>query len=295
MPREKRATNKPRIGVVIYTHNRTDDARISMEIIRSLWETSGLFGRITITHVFNGRQSWWPKKYSEDILIRRKNLGHFAGAADMIDTGMKRLLADRRIDYIVLLAADTWLVKPAVLGSIINRMKKRNGTWATAAWGNPKRNDIADVGCSMDFAIFSHPWIRRYRMFPLRYVTFANKYRDLYFYQKGHMVSVEKLAFGRYLEAFQRSAPQPDVALRARALKSVLRLTEREPIHLNSRWDRKMYWPRLGLLTHHQPRQKQRLLATLRLHLGPTANRLIRSRSLSWYNGVRSTGDGRAR
>jgi len=284
MPSQKRATNKPRIGVVIYTHNRTDDARISMEIIRSLWATSGLFGRITITHVFNGRQSWWPTQYLEDILIRRKNLGHFAGAADMIDTGMKRLLTDRQIDNIVLLAADTWLVKPHALRAIIDRMKKRNGTWATAAWGNPKRNDIVDVGCSMDFAIFSRPWIRRYRMFPLRYVEFANKYRDLYFYQKGHMVSVEKLAFGRYLEAFQRSAPQPDVALRRRAVKQIVRLVEREPVHRNSRWDRTMYWPRLGLLSHHQPQQKQRLLKSSRLSLGPTATRLIQSKSLNWYN-----------
>ncbi len=79
---------KPDIGVLLYTFDRVEDAYINQEILRNVWGTSGYFGSITIVHAYNGRQSWYPKKYLENVLIRQKNAGHFQGATELIDAGM---------------------------------------------------------------------------------------------------------------------------------------------------------------------------------------------------------------
>ena len=43
------------IGFLINTHNRVDDSRINMDLIRDLWQNSKLFGEIKIVHAFNGK------------------------------------------------------------------------------------------------------------------------------------------------------------------------------------------------------------------------------------------------
>ena len=42
------------IGVLIYTYNRVDDAKINMDIIRNVWEKSKYFENVKIIHSFNG-------------------------------------------------------------------------------------------------------------------------------------------------------------------------------------------------------------------------------------------------
>jgi hypothetical protein len=61
------------IGVLIYTYNRTDDAKINMDIIRNVWEKSKYFEKIKIVHAFNGEKSWYAKKYLENDLVVMKN------------------------------------------------------------------------------------------------------------------------------------------------------------------------------------------------------------------------------
>ena len=116
---------KPSIGVLLYTYNRTDDARINQEIIRNVWGKSELFDEIKIIHTYNGEEAWYPEQYLEDKLIRRENLGHFLGAEDLINTGMTAFQNEfPDVEYIIILAADTWCVKPNYIASIIDNMRK---------------------------------------------------------------------------------------------------------------------------------------------------------------------------
>lgn len=42
--------HRPKIGVLLYTFNRIDDAKINQEIIRNLWKTTDFLSDIKIVH-----------------------------------------------------------------------------------------------------------------------------------------------------------------------------------------------------------------------------------------------------
>src|SRR5439155_12352360 len=121
---------KARIGVIVYTHDRVDDARINLEILRNLWPRH--FGALTIIHCYNGDRRWYPRPYLEDELIRRPNPGHFEGAADLLDAGMRRMQRHKGIRFVVGLAADTWLLKPEYVRTAIEVTAADRLPWATS-------------------------------------------------------------------------------------------------------------------------------------------------------------------
>lgn len=273
------------IGVLIYTYNRTDDAMISMEFIRRIWQPS--FPGLKIVHSYNGLKSWYPKKYLEDELVRSRNSWHFQGAADLIDAGMavfKRKFSE--VEYVVVLAADTWLVKAAYLETVLSRLKKGKMPLATSVWGLPGQLDPAELGVATDFFVVDAKWSRKNKMFPLNYRAFFKKYADLFLYQ-GRNVMLERLALARYYQAISQQDNFGGIA-RKTALEKLLLMTERHPVHSQvdkqGMWIRNMYWPKIGLLTHHNPAQKKAILKHLRFKLGPQAAKLLSAKDLSYYN-----------
>ena len=75
-----------KVVVLIYTYDRIDDAKINQEIILKNWTPDQGFKDIKITHVFNGKRSWWSDKYLEDDLIYLdSNPDHFRGAELMMN------------------------------------------------------------------------------------------------------------------------------------------------------------------------------------------------------------------
>ena len=141
------------IGVVIYTHNRVDDAKINIEIIRNVWEASELFNNVKIVHSFNGEKSWYPKKYLENDLVVLKNSWHFQGAADLIDAGLKKMSLYKNIDYIIVLAADIWLINLGYLNKLLTQMKEGEFRLATCVWGLLEQNIIQKTEITTDFFI----------------------------------------------------------------------------------------------------------------------------------------------
>ena len=115
-----------KIAVLLYTYNRVDDARINMEIIRNLWNQYPLLKDITIVHSYNGDKILWPEKYLEDDLLYLENPGHFAGAEILINEGVKYISEKYPdTDYTILLAADTWLIKPEYVAKVITEMQQK--------------------------------------------------------------------------------------------------------------------------------------------------------------------------
>lgn len=276
------------IGVLIYTYNRIDDARINMDIIRNVWEKSRYFENVKIVHSFNGEKSWYTKKESEDDLVILKNSWHFQGAADLIDAGISTFQKKHKnIDYVIVLASDTWLIKPEYIESLLSRMKNDELYLVTCPWGLPDRNDIADVGVAVDFFIIDLKWITKNKMFPIAYGKFQKKYKDLFAYQKAGNIMLEKLFLARYLEAISRSEKIDGIA-RKTAIKKTLLLKDREPVHSNideaGSWIRNMYWPKMGLLTHHESEPKRNILKKEKINNGKNIEILLRSKDLSYYN-----------
>jgi len=276
------------IGVLIYTYNRIDDAKVNMDIIRNVWEKSKHFENVKIIHSFNGERNWYPKKYLENNLVAIKNSWHFQGASDLIDVGIKTFQKKyKNIDYVIVLASDTWLIKPVYLEDILNKMKKDNLYLATCPWGLPERNEIRDVGMAVDFFIVDLKWATKYKMFPINYLDFYKKYEELFLYQKGGNVMLEKLLYVRYLKAVNMEENSVDVA-RKTAIKKLLDLKDRVPVHSHidekGNWIRNMYWPEMGLLTHHEPEPKRDILKKEKISNGKNIEMLLKNEDLSYFN-----------
>ena len=75
-------------------------------------------------HAYNGDKSWYDTKYLEDDLVSIHNSGHFRGASDLIDAGIDVFWKRHtEVDYVIVLASDTCLVKPSYNANILKEMQ----------------------------------------------------------------------------------------------------------------------------------------------------------------------------
>jgi hypothetical protein len=286
-----------KIGVLLYTYNRTDDARINMEIIRNVWKQEPELSDVTIVHAYNGEKEWWPEKYLEDELLYLPNPGHFKGAEILLDAGM-RCFAEKYpdIEHVIILAPDTWLLKPKYAADILAAMKKDEKLLATCPWGNPEKDNMWNIGMAIDFAIVNAPWAMRHGLFPIRFTEFVEKYSEIFLY-RDEIIYLERVFALRFKEAVLKSVKVPSENLiRKIAEQYVYRMREREPVHdVKTFWGikrgRKMFWPKIGLVTYHEPDLKRILLKKNNLPLGLAGKQLLESLDLNYFNkGVRKTG-----
>ncbi len=278
------------IGCLIYTYDRTDDALILMEIVREQW--SKFFPKVYITHCFNGRKSWYPKKYLEDKLIRQTNPGHFAGASNLIDAGMTHFMQvgkKENIESVVVLAADTWLLKPDYLYRLLENMRRMEKVLATTPWGMPG-DDLKNKGFAGDFFVINLDWAKRNRFFPINYQKFYDQYIDLIRYQGKANILYEDLLKANFIKAATYDyAGRSDVGLGQYILAKILLIKERMPVHYKidqkGFWLRQHEWPKIGLYTNHEPTGKQRILQKMKLEfMGSNSKKLIESKDLSYFN-----------
>lgn len=275
------------IGVLIYTYNRTDDAKINMEIIRNVWKKSECLKDVKIVHTFNGEKGWYPKKYLENDLVIIKNSWHFQGAADLIDAGIKTFKKYQNIDYVIVLASDTWLINSRYIENLLKKMKKDNLYLATCRWGLLDRNKLKDVGMAVDFFIIDCKWAEKNEMFPIKYGEFHKKYEDLFLYQNSGNIMLEKLLLARFIKAVGREQNFGGSARKV-AFTKILLMEDREPVHSHidteGNWARNMYWPKMGLLTHHEPASKKKILKNKKIVRGENIEKLLKDTGLSYYN-----------
>lgn len=276
------------IGVVIYTYNRVDDAKINMEIIRNEWTKIEGFRDIKIVHAYNGEKKWYPKKYLEDEIVRIKNSWHFQGASDLIDAGIKKMSENyKNVDYLIVLAADTWIINPLYIWKLVDRMRAEQYSLSTCAWGLPEKNNIREVGMAVDFFVVNLRWAIKYGMFPIDYNDFYQKYGEFVLYQKAGNIMLEKLTLSRYLRAISNEEGFNGVATK-KAMERLLIMREREPVHSHidkeGFWKRYMYWPKMGLLTHHNPDEKKEILFKKGIKKGDNIKKLLKSNRLDYFN-----------
>ncbi len=280
------------IGVLMYTYNRTDDARINMEIIREVWSKNPLFKNVTLIHTFNGQKEWWPTKYLEDELLYLDNPGHFAGAELLINKGIELFQTKYPdTDYVITLASDTWCVKPDYLEHVISEMTRLKKPLATCGWGTIKEPNMFEVGMALDFNIINLKWATTFGVFPIGYKEFVKKYSDLFLFQD-KIIYLERVFALRFKQAVLKSVSLPSENLINKlAYEHVYHLREREPIHIpvkkffkKIKTERTMYNKEMGLITHHDPLPKQRVLKTWNLTLGTYGNQFLTSKDLTAFN-----------
>lgn len=124
-----------KIAVLLVTHNRIVDAKIAMEIIKNIWPIETVLKSTDIYHAYNGDMDKYPKKYLEKKLIRRVNMGHFEGAGDLIDNGIKAIFESKIMyDFIMVMSGDVWLIKPKKIAKLIQQMVKNDYLLAGTLW-----------------------------------------------------------------------------------------------------------------------------------------------------------------
>ncbi len=281
-----------KIGVLLYNYNRIDDVFINMEIIRNVWPIEKEFKNIKIIHAYNGKLEWYQEKYLEDSLIRLKNLGHFKGAENLLDNGIKEIYSKYPdLDYVIILAADTWCLKPKYISKLIRTMKEEGKYMATCAWGTKDQNDMFKIGMSLDFSIIDLKFAIKNNIFPLRYTEFFEKYFEIFAYQ-GVTIFPERVLALRFQQAINNTFELPSAhLLRKVAYEHVLHIKEREPIHIFKKkifkkpmQYRRMEFKNIGLLTHHEPKPKQKALRKYKYRLGEHGEKFKKAKDLSYYN-----------
>lgn len=290
-----------RIGVLVTTHDRVDDARASMEIVRGVWENSHLFAEITIVHAYNGAAGAWSMASEDRLVVVPNERTHFCGAASLLDAGIETF-ATRFPDvtYVIAMAADVWAYRPEWVARIVDDLAATGARLAATPWHiaddthGLRRNAAADLlpanGLSTDFLVIDRLWACASGFFPLAYASFLDRYADLLNYAQ-EMPFLERHLAGCFLGAVRRemehvSGKDPWGSGGLRRARSLLRLMDERvidptgsvaPIH-------KAHWPELGLVTCEDPAVKREIVRSLPSLRGPTLDRLRATDDLSWYN-----------
>jgi hypothetical protein len=289
-----------RIGVLLTTHDRVDDARAGMEVIRSSWVGTHGLQEVQVFHAYNGRQAWYPDLHLEDRLLRVENeRTHFRGAASLLDVGL-RALGETGIRYVVGMTADTWAYKPDWVLALVREMRRAERYLTCGRWRiDPEVHGLVRArgqgllptdGLSTDFFILDLHWAVRWGMLPLDYGGFLDRQGELLNYLQ-ELPFLERYVAGRFLAAVRaemtaRGGKDPWGSEGPRqALRRIQLIPEREidpsgrtaPAH-------KGHWPDIGLVTSENPSDK-REIALGNPHLtGTTLDRLRADPDLSWYN-----------
>jgi len=254
-----------KLGVCIYTYDKIKEACIQMEIIRELWWK--YFSEIKIVHTYNWRKKDHEKKYLEDEIIYMENPWHYKWAADMIDKWVERLLK-YDLDYIIVNACDTRRIKPEIIEKIIKWMKD---SWKVI-WTCPRsfkwenQNNWRWVWLATDTFILDVKREREYKIFPLRWNEFHDKYIDFIRYLWRNNVSVEGLLASRFISACSRIKMYSNSELWPIADNLIYFLNERIPT-LISTTERNFDTPELWLFTNHNLWIKKEILKTNNLIL----------------------------
>ncbi len=153
-----RPLHKLRLAHVIVTHDQVDEAQKQMNITRNLWEET--FSDISIFHEYNGEDSWYPVKYTEDFLFRHPSMKHLEGASYLIDQGIQHVLAEtQNYDYIIVSSSDVKITKTETLIEIIRACETAGYELATSVW--------FFAGFATEFFIITPEFARK--VFPLAY------------------------------------------------------------------------------------------------------------------------------
>lgn len=126
-----------KLAVLLVTHDRIADAKVSMDIVRRKWAKLPSLKNTDIYHAFNGKWENYPGKYLEDFACTQTQLRSLLRCSGFI----KRWILDdfpvgKKYDYIFALSGDVWLTKPKKIEVILYKMNQENRMLAITLWPN---------------------------------------------------------------------------------------------------------------------------------------------------------------
>jgi hypothetical protein len=233
-----------KLGVLINTTNKQEEACIQMDIIRNTW--SELFKDVVIVHVYNGDDEFINYKEDESVLCDNPN--NFEWAANMMDKGMY-ILKKYDLDYIIVSASDCRWTQPEKLMSILIEMKLNNKYLASCPWWHAWQDDRKSYGLACDTFIVDAKREKEHHIFPLAYGDFHKKYMDVLHYFWRYNITVENLLSAKFISACANVFSTSQV--KNVVHKSLYIIRERIPMMTDSK--RNFDCPKLWLYTNHLP------------------------------------------
>ena len=252
---------------LIYTYDRVTEARINQELSKEI------FGG-PIIHAYNGPAELGYERYLEDEFIRIENRGHYQGAVDLVNAGVAAA-QETDAEYLLVTAADTWLVKRDYIDEMLASMRENEQYIAVSSWGM-SGDPIMKAGFSFDFFLVDLKWQREHNFFPLDYDGYVERYQDLYLAFGGDgQLTVEKAFSYFWMKHWSRRVR--DNALSRQARGRMYRMEAREPNLYDNYRARTMAFPEIGLHMYHDSEKQREVLHSLRgqVPLGPTATALL--------------------
>ena len=295
--------NAPTVAAVVMTHDRPDDARANIEIIRSCWTAPAAFCNVVVVHAYNGAANVDPVGRDADLAVRAPgDRGHFVGAADLIDAGVAAVARRHpALRHAVCLASDTWVYRPDTLVKIIAEMTEHRQRLAAAEWQiDPAVHGVArnrgagllpGSGLSTDFMVVDIHWAHRYGLLPLNFGSFLTGHADILNYLQ-EIPLLERHLEGKLLGAARREMAEQRIRKDAwgsagpRQARQLLRLIHErtiDPLGVDAP-PHKGHWPELGLISSEDASAKQALLRAHPALRGATLNRLRDTVDASWFN-----------
>ncbi|MDO8497809.1 MAG: hypothetical protein Q7S61_04670 [bacterium] len=240
------------IAVLQISHDHIQHTKIGMKLMTQLWKTEPLLQNIDIFHAYNGLHDLYPTPYLEKKIIRRENLGHYDGAADLMDAGVAEILSSsKKYDYILVMSGDVWLIKPDVIAHILQIMESKKYLLTATLWPN---TFFLPTFFGTEFFIISTDLARN--IFPLK----------LAYFFKSRLVDTFFSHLFKSLPVL--TVPKVEICFTHKVLselkttfwsfgwkKSVYLLPGREVFFGSNRY----YSPKLGYLSHHDMNEKMKL------------------------------------
>lgn len=244
---------KLKIASLIVTYNRIGEVKAQMDIIKELWQP--MFETLDIYHEFNGKKSWYPKKYKEDFLHRHRSMSHFVGANHMLNQGIKHVLeSGRKYNFIIASSADTWFYDSKKLKKLILTCSKKRYQLATSLWGG--------IVLNTEFFIITPDLAKK--VFPLRFIPFINKYKLLKWVNSKISIIFENIFTFKVIRVLKNP-------------NKIYLIPGRRTV-----WSTNRFWSPNFYASHHDPKQRKRdLMPKIRRSLAdsmgemPSLNRFL--------------------
>ncbi|MEW6340882.1 MAG: hypothetical protein AB1704_09390 [Pseudomonadota bacterium] len=282
------------VVVCLTSFNRTDCARISMEIIKLNWAH-----KWPVVHACSGAGY---TRYIEDVLVRREPRPLTVGAADLLLASVSAAVTRFKADYVVHLEADTWIFDQNVIKRYLEQLAENPhamiaaSSWSTDCVPAWKRSPQLGRRLRATLASVLRPLGSRYGIRETKTLStqffIARATPD--FLQMLSTIRVkdddflEKILYAAVVERFGRRA--------------IINMPEREPVHPRYRHACEplslfcQHWPSAedapsaethpDLSSADRLRGKKECLesAALTRH-GPYMQQLLTSSDLRYYNG----------
>ncbi|WP_109480819.1 hypothetical protein [Paraburkholderia sp. C35] len=277
------------VVVCLTSFNRTDCARISMEIIKLNWPR-----KWPVVHAC--ADSGYAR-YIEDILVRREPKPLTRGAHDLLAASIEAAVSQLNADYVVHLEADTWIFDQNVIVRYLERLEKSpHALIAASSWSADR---IPEWARSHDprkrIRARLAPWLRRCG---LRYgIRDGHSLSTQFFIAKCSPVMIDVIRSLRPSDGDILEKLLYEGVVRRVGRRAVLGMNEREPVHPNFRDVCEPlslvchHWPSAADAPHRDPfdrlqgKKEWLQAACLRTH-GPHMKRLLTETDLSYYNGA---------